>query len=85
VLTTFAGSRLGPGFWRQLRRDLEQGFHPSEEKVPGALSYARGVPSSAPLPIFLTPAFFWGGELPQSNDIANGLDENMDVIDGAFY
>lgn len=85
VLTTFAGSSLGAGFWMQLRRDLEQGSHPSVNTAPEALSYVSGVPSSAPLPIFLVPAFFWGGELPQSNDIEAGLADNMKVIDGAFY
>jgi glucan endo-1,3-alpha-glucosidase len=85
VLTTFAGERLGTGFWMHLRRDLEQGSHPSENAAPGALSYASGVPSSAPLPIYLVPAFFWGGELPQPNDIEAGLANNKKVIDGAFY
>jgi len=29
VLTTFAGTKLGPAFWKQLRNDLEKGSHPS--------------------------------------------------------
>ncbi len=31
------------------------------------------------------PAFFWGGELPQTKDIDAGLTEYKQVIDGAFY
>jgi len=85
VLTSFAGEKLGPAFWQQLRHDLEEGSHPSEHDAPGALHYASGVPSSAPLPIYLVPAFFWGGELPQPNDIEAGLTESLHIIDGAFY
>jgi hypothetical protein len=85
VLTTFAGSKLGPGFWLQVRRNLEQGSDPSSHDAPGALRYASGVPSSAPLPIFLVPAFFWGGELPRPIDIETGLAQNLHVVDGAFY
>src|ERR1700733_8708812 len=29
LLTTFAGTKQGPQFWRQLRNDLEQGTNPS--------------------------------------------------------
>jgi hypothetical protein len=72
VLTTFAGERRGPEFWRQLRSDLEQGSHPSVLNAQDVLSDASGISSSAPLPIYLVSAFFWGGELPQLNDIGRG-------------
>jgi hypothetical protein len=85
VLTTFAGEKRGPEFWRQLRSDLEQGAHPSGLNAPDALSDASDIASSAPLPIYLVPAFFWGGETPRSNDIVSGLADYMHVADGAFY
>jgi len=85
VLTTFSGSNHGPAFWQQLRGDLEQGTHPSQQDAPGALSIASGVSSSKPLPIELIPAFFWGGELPATTSIHVGLNDYADIIDGAFY
>ena len=85
VLTTFAGADRGPAFWRQLRSDLEHGSHPSSQAAPAALSFARAIPSNAPLKIELVPAFFWGGELPHASDIQAGLAEYKDIIDGAFY
>src|ERR1700692_2105877 len=66
LLTTFAGTKQGPEFWQQLRRDLEEGSHPSRKDPPHSLSYVSGVPSNKALPISLVPAFFWGGELPQA-------------------
>lgn len=85
ILTTFAGTRQGPAFWQQLRTDLAHGLHPSLRDAPNALPSASGVPSSAPLPIYLVPAFFWGGELPRAPDIQAGLAEYASVVDGAFY
>ena len=85
VLTTFAGARLGPQFWRELRNDLEKGTRPSQRDAPNALDYVNGVPSSAPLQITLVPAFFWGGEVPQQTDIQRGLAAYKNSIDGAFY
>jgi glucan endo-1,3-alpha-glucosidase len=85
VVTAFAGNKYGPAFWQQLRHDLEQGSHPSTRKAPDAIASARGVPSSTPLPIFLVPAFFWGGELPRASDIETGLQDYASIIDGAFY
>ena len=85
VLTTFAGTRQGPIFWQLLRADLEHGLHPSLREVPDALPSASGVASSAPLPIYLVPAFFWGGELPRAEDIQAGLANYVSVVDGAFY
>jgi glucan endo-1,3-alpha-glucosidase len=85
VLTTFAGSAKGPEFWLQLRRDLEQGTHPSLRIAPAVLTYASTVPSSAPMRIELVPAFFWGGERPQTSDIRSGLSDYASLIDGAFY
>ena len=85
VLTTFAGSNLGPTFWQKLREDLEHGTHPSLRAAANALDYANGIPSSAPLPLYLVPAFFWGGELPRPNDIRAGLADYLDSIDGSFY
>jgi len=85
VLTTFAGTKQGPASWQQLRVDLEHGLHPSLRDAPGALSSASAVPSSAPLPIYLVPAFFWGGELPRAADIQAGMADYASVIDGALY
>jgi glucan endo-1,3-alpha-glucosidase len=85
VLTTFGGDRLGTAFWQQLRADLEGGLHPSLRDAPGALPSVSGVPSSAALPIYLVPAFFWGGELPRAVDIRSGLADYASVVDGAFY
>jgi glucan endo-1,3-alpha-glucosidase len=85
LLTTFAGERRGPGFWLKLRRDLEQGSNPSTRDAPTALESVSGMPSSKSVQIFLVPAFFWGGELPQKIDIETGLSDYADIIDGAFY
>ena len=85
VLTTFAGSSHGPEFWQDLRSNLERGTAPSSLTAPNALSYVAGIPSSAPLRIFLVPSFFWGGETPTAVDIASGLAPYQQAIDGAFY
>jgi glucan endo-1,3-alpha-glucosidase len=85
LLTTFAGEKKGPEFWRQLRRDLEQGSNPSLRNAPNALAAVSGVPSSKPVPIALVTSFFWGGELPREPDIAAGLADYSPGIDGAFY
>jgi glucan endo-1,3-alpha-glucosidase len=85
LLTTFAGERRGPGFWLKLRRDLEQGSNPSTRDAPTAIESVSGMPSSKSVQIFLVPAFFWGGELPQKIDIETGLSDYADIIDGAFY
>ncbi len=85
VLTTFAGSSRGPRFWQQLRDDFEHGTTPSLVPAPNALAPAAGVPSSAPLPVFLVPSFFWGGETPTPDDIVNGIAPYQHILDGAFY
>ena len=85
VLTTFSGSNRDPAFWQQLRDDLERGTHPSLRAAPNALAYASGIPSSTPVPIYLVPAFFWGGELPTADDILAGLANYSNLIDGSFY
>jgi glucan endo-1,3-alpha-glucosidase len=85
VLTTFSGASHGVAFWTQLKSDLEAGGRPSSQTAPGALSYVSGIPSSAPVPLFLVPAFFWGGELPRREDIQHGLAEYRDLVDGLFY
>jgi len=85
VLTTFAGDSHGPEFWQQLRSNLEHGTAPSRLTAPNALSTVAGVPSSAPLRIFLVPSFFWGGETPTAADIASGLAPYQHILDGAFY
>jgi glucan endo-1,3-alpha-glucosidase len=68
-----------------LRTDLEHGLHPSLRHASGALPLASGVPSSAALPIYLVPAFLWGGELPRADDIQAGLTDYAAAVDGAFY
>lgn len=85
VLTTFAGEKYGPAFWRGIRRDLEHGSGSPGRDAPGALAYVSGVPSSAPLPIEFVPAFFWGGELPTAEDVETNLAAYADIVDGAFY
>jgi glucan endo-1,3-alpha-glucosidase len=85
VLTTFSGSNLGTSFWQQVRDDLQNGAHPSDQETPGALAFVSGKPSNAPIPIYLVPAFFWGGELPGAGDIETGLKQYGPLIDGAFY
>jgi hypothetical protein len=85
VLTTFAGSSRGPAFWAQLRSDLEHGANPSTQTAPNALPTVRAVPSSAPVPIYLVPAFFFGGELPSAAAIQSGLVPYTNILDGAFY
>jgi len=84
VLTTFAGSKYGPVFWQQIRQDLETGSHPSQLAAT-ALVFAAGISSSAPMPLYFVPAFFWGGELPAAEDVRTGLDAYTHIIDGAFY
>jgi len=84
VLTTFAGSKYGSAFWQQIRQDLETGAHPSQLAATALVS-ASGVSSSAPMPLYFVPAFFWGGELPAANDIHTGIDAYSHIIDGAFY
>ena len=85
VLTTFAGDKLGPAAWQQIRDDLEHGAHPSTLTETSALAEAAAAPSNAPLPFFLVPVFFWGGELPGRLTIQQGLDSWKSIIDGAFY
>ncbi len=85
VLTTFAGDKLGVDGWRQIREDLLTGAHPSTAPEPSALPQVSAPPANAPLPIFLVPAFFWGGELPQRSAIQQGFDQWRSVIDGSFY
>jgi len=85
VLTTFAGSSRGSEFWRNLKRDIETGDHPSTHNAPTAIRYVSRVPSSAPFPLELVPAFFWGGELPEESDIRKGVAEYQNIIGGAFY
>jgi glucan endo-1,3-alpha-glucosidase len=85
VLTSFAGTKQGPAFWQLLRADLAHGLHRSLRDAPDALPSVSGVPSNAQLPIYLVPAFFWGGELPRAADIQSGLADYASVVDGAFY
>lgn len=85
VLTTFAGDRLGVAAWRQIKKNLADGTHPSTAIFPNALAPASGVPSNAPMKFFLVPAFFWGGELPSDAAIRRGVNEWGDAIDGSFY
>ncbi|HVZ83484.1 MAG TPA: endo-1,3-alpha-glucanase family glycosylhydrolase [Terracidiphilus sp.] len=85
VLTTFAGDKLGIDAWKKIRADLESGANPSTHVEPSALSAASAAPSNARLPIFLVPAFFWGGELPSKHAIQQGFDAWHSTIDGSFY
>ncbi len=85
VLTTFAGDKLGIAAWEQIRSDLATGSHPSLATEPKALPEVAASPSNAPLPIFFTPAFFWGGELPKLPAVEEGLKQWRSTLDGAFY
>ncbi len=85
VLTTFAGDALGTGAWQQIRSDLAKGTNPSTAAEPTALAAASGAPSNAPLPIFLVPAFFWGGEVPTRAAVQQGFNQWSSTIDGSFY
>lgn len=85
VLTTFAGEKLGPGAWRQIRADLENGVNPSTHVEPSALPAAARAPVNVPMKIFLVPAFFWGGELPDRTAIKKNFSAWRAVLDGFFY
>ncbi len=85
VLTTFSGDSLGTNTWEQIKRDLAMGTNQSTTAEPSALSEVSGVPSSAPLPIFFVPAFFWGGELPTQSAVLQNFAKWTSVIDGSFY
>lgn len=85
VLTTFAGDKLGVDAWRRIRNELATGANPSTVTFPNALASVAGAPSNKPLRIFLVPAFFWGGELPQPAAIESGLSQWADVIDGSLF
>jgi glucan endo-1,3-alpha-glucosidase len=85
VLTTFAGEREGPEFWGQVRLDLATGAHPSTATAPNALPLASGAPGNGPVPIFLVPALFWGGELPERDAVQRNFGQWKDAIDGSFY
>ncbi len=85
VLSTFAGDNQGASFWQSLKSDLTNGANPSTYNNTTALSTATGVSSSAPLPIFLLPAFFWGSETPTASSIQAGFDQYQSIIDGSFY
>jgi glucan endo-1,3-alpha-glucosidase len=85
VLTTFSGDALGTATWQQIRADLATGTNPSTTTEPSALSAVSGAPSNAPMPIFLVPAFFWGGELPNQAQVQAGFNEWRTTIDGSFY
>ena len=85
VLTTFSGDALGTSFWQQVRSDLATGSNPSTSTESTALAEVSGAPSNADLPIFLVPAFFWGGEVPALSDVQQGFAEWKSIIDGSFY
>ena len=85
VLTTFSGDALGTAAWQQIRSDLANGTNPSTTPEPTALAEVSGAPSSAGMPIFLVPAFFWGGELPTQPSIQAGFNQWNSIIDGSFY
>ena len=84
VLTTFAGDKLGTASWQQVRHDLEDGSHPSTQSFPTVLAPSGGTPSNHPLPLFLVPAFFWGGETPAKEAIQQGFDAWKETLDGSF-
>lgn len=84
LLTTFAGERYGPEFWKGVRDDLAKGTSLPGRTVPEA-PLASAAPSGKPISVTLVPAFFWGGELPGLDDVQRGLEQYSGSIDGAFY
>jgi len=85
VLTTFVGDALGVSTWQQIRSDLANGSNPSTTLEPTALAEVSGAPSNASMPIFLVPAFFWGGETPAQPQVQAGFNQWSSTIDGSFY
>jgi hypothetical protein len=85
VLTTFSGDALGTAFWSQVKSDLASGGNPSTSTESAALAEVAGAPSNAPLNIFLVPAFFWGGEIPNTAAVQQGFAQWSSIIDGSFY
>jgi len=43
------------------------------------------MPSNAPVNIFLVPAFFWGGEIPNFAAVQQGFGQWNSTLDGSFY
>ncbi len=85
VLTTFAGEKLGPAAWVQMRIDLLRGTRPSTKVINNALAPANAAPSNAPLRTFFVPSFFWGGEVPTMDAVQQNVKDWMHALDGAFY
>jgi glucan endo-1,3-alpha-glucosidase len=85
VLTTFSGDAMGTAFWSQVKSDLASGSNPSTSTESAALAEVAGAPSNAALNIFLVPAFFWGGEVPNTAAVQQGFAEWSSIIDGSFY
>jgi glucan endo-1,3-alpha-glucosidase len=85
VLTTFSGDAMGTSFWQQVKSDLASGGNPSTATQSAALAEIAGAPSNAPVNIFLVPAFFWGGELPNTAALQQGFGQWSSTIDGSFY
>ncbi len=85
VLTTFSGDAMGTGFWSQVKSDLASGSNPSTSSESAALAEVAGAPSNAPVSIFLVPAFFWGGEVPNTAAVQQGFNQWSSIIDGSFY
>ena len=85
VLTTFSGDAMGTAFWSQVKSDLASGGNPSTTTEPSALAEVAGAPSNAPVSIFLVPAFFWGGEVPNTAAVQAGFNQWSSIIDGSFY
>ena len=85
VLTTFSGDNMGTAFWQQVKSDLASGGNPSTAAEPQVLAEVAGPPSNAPVNIFLVPAFFWGGEIPNTAAVQQGFSQWSSTIDGSFY
>jgi glucan endo-1,3-alpha-glucosidase len=85
VLTTFSGDAMGTSFWSQVKSDLATGSNPSTTTESAALAEVAGAPSNAPVSVFLVPAFFWGGELPNTAAVQQGFGQWSSIIDGSFY
>ncbi|MGD0964567.1 MAG: glycoside hydrolase family 71 protein [Candidatus Acidiferrales bacterium] len=85
VLTTFSGDGLGTTFWQRVKSDLATGANPSTTVEPTALAEVGGPPSNASIPLFLVPAFFWGGEIPTLSSIRQSFSQWSSTIDGSFY
>ena len=80
VLTTFSGdNQIGAAGFQQIRSDLTTGANP----LPAPDGYSAC--SNSAFPIFIVPAFFWGGETPAQSDLQQPFNDWKNIVDGNLY